>query len=161
MDTKPTVPAVATISRATVADLRATAGDLFKAHWREVAPRPELMIVEPQWESYERLEAAGMLTILIAQDEGKLVGYSVSVTTRHMHFGDLIYAHNDLLYVAPEARAHGVGASLILATERAVMASGARLLVWHTRPGHALETILIRRGYTADFVHYARELTDG
>ncbi len=153
---------MATISIGTLEAMRAQAQPLLEQHWAELAPRKHLMGIDPQWDRYEQLEKLGCLLILLAHDEdNQLVGYSVNVVMQHMHFANLRYCHNDLLFVAPANRNAGLGRQLIKATEIAAKESGAELLVWHTRPATALELVLRRRGYAPDFIYYAKELNHG
>lgn len=153
---------MATISIGTLEALRAQAQPLFEQHWAELAPRKHLMGIDPQWDRYEHLEKLGNLMILLAHDDdNQLVGYSVNVVMQHLHFANLRYCHNDLLFVVPSHRNQGLGRQLIKATEIAAKESGAEMLVWHARPGTALELVLRRRGYAPDFMFYAKELTHG
>jgi hypothetical protein len=101
-----------------VAEMREHAGPLLRAHWDEVAKLRHLMVLDPNWELYEAVEERGNLLAMAAHDDdGRMMGYSVSFLQYHAHYAGLRYAQNDVLFVAPEARDTRLGLRLIQATE--------------------------------------------
>jgi len=74
------------------------------AHYEEIANNKEVKQLAPDWEQYIRMEKAGILRIYTARDDGKLIGYFVSMCTPHLHYKHLRCALNDILYLAPEYR---------------------------------------------------------
>jgi len=146
------------IRTATIAELLATAGTLFREHWEEIARNKGLMVLNPDAERYAALEAAGNLLCLSAWDGPELVGYSVTFISQHLHYAGLRYAQNDILFVTKAARHGKVGLQLIRETERAAKENGAKLLTWHAKQGTALEALLPRLKYGVHEVIYSKEL---
>lgn len=136
--------------------LAATA--LLEEHWQEVALNKDLMRLKPLPKVYEALEASGKLLSLGAFVGDELVGYSATLVVPHLHYGDLIYANNDVLFLAARHRHSSLGLRLIRETERQAKLRGARLMCWHAKPGSALDALLARKGYAVQDIIYSKEL---
>lgn len=135
------------IRRSNVAEMRAIATTLFDANEDEVVGkvRPPLEI---DWPRYQLLEEGGALPILAAWSvefaQQQLVGYSVSVIVPHLHYHHRLECHNDVVYIAENARQSTAIFSLLRATEDAAAAAGASRMLWHVPPGSPLD-LLMRR----------------
>ena len=140
-----------------MAELRALADDLFREHYEEVARHKRIMQLSPDWDRYETIEANGSLFALAAWVGGTLVGYSATFIGAHLHYSGLIFAQNDVLFVAPDYRG-GAGKMLIRATEDEARARGAQMLTWHAKQGTALDRILPHLRYDVHDVIYSKEL---
>ena len=58
---------------------------LLEEHWELVALNQGKIKLNPNWEEYARLDAAGVLRVFTAREDGELVGYCVLVVSRSMH----------------------------------------------------------------------------
>jgi hypothetical protein len=160
------VAAVATSSPARLADVRAVpVADvlreraLLEAHWQEIALNKDVMELAPRHEVYDSLESSGALLTLGAFSGEHMVGYSATVILPHLHYGNLIYATNDVLFVAKAHRVGTLGLRLIHETERLSAQRGARLMLWHAKEGSALDLMLGRRKhYAVQDIIYSRTL---
>jgi predicted GNAT superfamily acetyltransferase len=130
-----------------VDEMLANAGALFSEHWEEVALNKQVMVLKPDEQKYRAMEANGMLLILGAFCDGRVVGYSVNFVTNHPHYADLIVCNNDLLFVTEDKRCGRLGLQLIRATEKEAKQRGVQLMLWHAKPGTALEQMMPRLGY--------------
>lgn len=139
-----------------IAELSLVAGDLFEAHWQEIAREKDLMVLDPDWPRYEALERNGVLLALGAYEDEKLVGYSVGLITPHLHYRALTFYQNDVLFVSPAARHSRLGVRLIEETEAAAQARGAEWFAWHAKKGSTLDRLLDRRGYAVHDIIYGR-----
>lgn len=145
------------IRSASVEELRPDIGPLLQAHWEEVAKNKHLMRLNPAWDTYRDLERAGALFVLGAWADTTLVGYSATFLNRHIHYSDLIYAQNDVLFVVPEHR--GCGGRLMVATEREAKERGAQIMLWHAKPDSVLDRKLDQSvRYSVQDILYSREL---
>lgn len=119
---------------------------LFLEHWEEVAQNKELMQLAPDWERYDALGEAGKLFALFAFDDEarNLIGYSVNIIDNHLHYKRLTVASNDLLFVSKSARG-AAGLKLMTATEKEAARLGAKLMLWHAKPGSSLAEVLTRK----------------
>lgn len=150
--------AVTEIRLATV-DQIAAREDLLQAHWEEVAKHKDVMVLAPDWDRYRALERQGyLLTLGAFTEENELVGYSAGIITTHIHYKDLLYYQNDVLFLTPEFRRSRLGLRLIEATEAKAKTRGVRFVCWHAKQGSALDSLLNRRGYGVQDIIYARKL---
>lgn len=131
---------------------------LLAEHWEEVALNKDLMVLEPNVDAYERLESCGALFALGAFDGEQLVGYSATMVQQHLHYKDLRYAVNDVLFVAKSHRSGRAGIRLMQETERIAKERGAQLMLWHAKPETALGAILPRMGYAVQDIIYSKAL---
>lgn len=137
--------------------MQALAGDLFRAHYDEIAKHKHVMRLSPDWLRYKALEQMDGLLLLAAFQDGALVGYAVSFLVTHMHYSEMLYAQNDVLFVAPDHRASRIGIRLLRETERVAVSRGARMVMWHAKEGTALAEILPRMGYGVQDIVFSKE----
>lgn len=130
---------------------------LLAAHREELTVYPEIMQLSPDVETYLRLEDAGKLLSLGVFDYDELIGYSVNVVTRNLHY-DLLTCQNDVLYLTPEHRLGPLGLRLIRDTERHAREVGAKIMLWHAKQGTALDGLLPRIDYQVQEIMYSRVL---
>jgi GNAT superfamily N-acetyltransferase len=136
---------------------------LLEEHYAELATVPDIMLLKPDVERYQTLEAAGNLFAIgmfdIHGDNGEtLVGYSVNIVCTNLHYGDLLMCQNDLLFVRKSHRRGMTGMRLITATERAAKERGVKMMLWHAKPGTTLDRMLPRLGYGIQDVIYSQVL---
>jgi GNAT superfamily N-acetyltransferase len=144
---------------------------LLEEHYAELATVPDIMLLKPDVERYQTLEAAGNLfaigmfdthvdTYVDADGNGAetLVGYSVNIVCTNLHYGDLLMCQNDLLFVRKSHRRGMTGMRLITATERAAKERGVKMMLWHAKPGTTLDRMLPRLGYGIQDVIYSQVL---
>ena len=77
---------------------------LLTRHWDESVVDKAVMILNPDYDKYDRLEELGILISLAAYYNGLLVGYSVNFLQKHIHYSDLLCGYNDLIYIDEEHR---------------------------------------------------------
>lgn len=142
----------------TVAHLVAQCTELQREHWEELAKNKELMVLSPDVEQYRQIEQAGMLFAIIAYDDDEIVGYSINVLSRNLHYSALLVVQNDVLFVGKAHRAGRVGMRLIDMTKAAAAKRGARLMLWHAKEGTPLAGILPRMGCKVQDIIYSAEL---
>lgn len=146
------------IRESTVDEILAGAATLFTAHWDEIALNKRLMQLQPDVERYRALDAQGGLLALGAYVDGQLVGYSVNFLMNHLHYAGLKVCSNDLLFVAKEHRHGRLGLQLIKRTEAEAKTRGAQMVLWHAKPGTALNELMPRLGYGVQDIIYSKEV---
>jgi GNAT superfamily N-acetyltransferase len=131
---------------------------LLKMHYAELTLHKELVQLAPMHERYARLESDGKLEVYTARLEGELVGYSLFVVDRHIHYRDLLVASNDVLYLRPECRRGVAGIRLIRYSEEMLAKRGVDKVFWHIKfnrePGDKKDfrAIMHRMGYSDEEV---------
>lgn len=133
-------------------------GELLRQHWDEIARNKQLMIVKPDTERYLALDAAGVILALWAYDDDQLVGYSVNLFSNHLHYADLFFVQNDVLFIAKPYRNSPLGLRLIRETEKAAKARGAQMMLWHAKENTPLALILPRLGCGVQDIVFSKEL---
>lgn len=146
------------IIETTIADKIERVPTLLEAHWHESARNKHLMVLKPDVPRYQALEDSGALLALVAYVDDTIVGYSVNIIAPHLHYADLLCAHNDLLFVAKEYRESALGLKLIRDTERACKARGVHLMLWHAKEETTLANILPKMGCRVQEIIYTKEL---
>lgn len=77
---------------------------LLNEHWEEIAWYKDKISYVPSYDKYYALEDAGVLHIVIARDEGKIIGYYVSMVNYSLHYMNTKFAVNDILFIHPDYR---------------------------------------------------------
>ena len=129
--------------------------EITKAHYKEIALYQDKIPLDPAWDKYLELDKAGNITCVTARDDGELVGYAVFIQTPHIHYQTTVYAHNDVLYLAPEYRGGSLGVDLLVISESALITKGVDVVYLHmksSKPWHKLAEAcgfsLIEYGYS-------------
>lgn len=146
------------IAETTVSDKIDALFPLLQAHRDELATAKHLMEVAPNLAAYRALEQCGALLALVAYRGNEIVGYSINFIGPHMHYSNLRYAHNDALYVKAGHRGGRLGLRLMRETERLAKEQGAAMMMWHAKPGTALEKLLPRMGYAVQDIVFSKEI---
>ena len=131
---------------------------LQRLHWEEVARNKHLMVLDPALELYSRIEKSGALFAVMCRHGEKIVGYSVNILSRNLHYRSLIMCTNDVLFIAKEHRVGRTALRIIEATEREAAKRGARMMLWHAKEQTALAAILPRMGCSVQDIIYSKEL---
>jgi GNAT superfamily N-acetyltransferase len=149
-------PAVADIPQfalETLEQVRASGVErLLERHYQEVAFYKDIPL-EPDWDGYVGVEAAGRLRIFTARIRGELVGYCA-------YYRSSLEANQDVLFVAPEHRNARVGAQLLLFCERSLRAEGVHVTYQHSKASVDLDMgpFLKRLGYELVETVWAKRL---
>jgi len=141
-----------TVSEEHPVQLKEEVQGLLLEHWQEVAKHKELMVLDPDWDKYQKLTDEGTMFSLVLRKDGALVGYSANILGPHLHYQGLTVAINDVLYVAPGNR--GAAALRLMAETRTLAKTkGARAMLWHAKPGTSLSSLLRKSATLQDEVY--------
>jgi len=131
---------------ANIADAIEANEALGRAHYEEIALNKRVMVYAPDLAKYKALETNGSLLTLGVFDGDKLIGYSVNIFYNHLHYKDMLVAHNDMIFVAQDNRLGTLGLKLIRATTEACRARGAHLMLWHAKQNTKLAELFPKLG---------------
>lgn len=135
--------------------------DLLEEHWDEVAKNKQLMILKPDIQLYQDLEDRGLMFTLVAKEDEKVIGYSINFVQYHLHYNDLLYCQNDVLFVKKEYRTtSSVGLKLMRETEKEAIRRGAKQMLWHAKEHTTLAAILPRMKYTVQDIVFSKQLKE-
>lgn len=128
-----------------VAEAMVANAALARAHHDELAAAFHGFPFDPDLERYQRLEQAGLLVLIGAFDDGQLVGYSINSVSPNLDYQTVLCSHCHLLYLAPPYREGRNGLALMDATRAALMARGAKFVMWYAKPDTSLDKLLAHR----------------
>ena len=147
-----------TIELATLSDWKAKASPLFQEHYEEIARNKEVMKLNVNWPLYEELDSKQALFVYLAMQDNVCIGYSLNLITNHLHYADLMYALNDVLFVKKEFRGGRLGLQLIKVTEDHARSLGCKMLLWHAKENTALDKLLPKLKYGVQEIMYSKDL---
>lgn len=99
----------------------------FPAHWEELGLFKDKMPLDPQYDVYENLDAAGQAFLVTLRDQGRLVGYFVGFITPGLHYQQTLTCKMDITYIDPAYRSAGNGALLFDTVKTALVKRGVKL----------------------------------
>ena len=132
---------------------------LLEQHWRELSNFPDIPLQVDEAD-YRQLAQAKKLCLITARTEGNhLVGYVVFLVSHNRHYATSRQAVQDVFYVDPAFRNHGLGRDLIDGAERTLRARGVQVVYHHVKLSHpALGHLLAKCGYARVETIFARRL---
>jgi len=139
-----------------IKDIKAEALPLLQAHWEEIALNKDSVPLDPDWDGYVNVEAAGLLHIITARDDSKLIGYAAYFITPNLHYRSLREANSDIFYLSPEHRKGLTGLKLMKAAEVELKAIGVNKIINKVKKHFDLGPLFERIGYKAFETHYAK-----
>lgn len=135
---------------------------LLERHWDEIAKFKEITVIKPDLTRYQRADEEGRFIGLVAECSchhgPEVIGYSANFLGQNLHYSDVRFAQNDVLYVMPEHRRSTAGARLMAETIRLAKSKGAQLMLWHAKENTALNALLPRHGYEVMDVIWAKRI---
>lgn len=121
--------------------------DLLANHYAESGEDQERFPLAPDWPRYRMMERTGSFRAMLMRGRtGALIGYNAFWVQPNMQCSTMLWALNDVLYLAPEYRKGLAGVRLITRAETDLTAAGVVKFVY-PGVGATLATILGARGY--------------
>ena len=133
-------------------------GELIVAHWQDVALDQATVELDPDWDTYNCIDAQGGLEVVTARDEGTLVGYSIHIISTHIHYKNLKIAEGDVFWLDSAYRRGMAGIKLLKAAEKHLVAIGVDKVINKVKLHKDVVRIFERLGYTAIERVYAKGL---
>jgi len=129
---------------------------LWPEHYDEIAVQKDRMAMRPDVATYEALEAAGRLQIVTVRDDGRMVGYLLSVIRPHLHYADVLCGFEDAYFLAKSHRRGMTGVKLIREAVRHMQGVGVRKAFFMTKVALNMGPIFERLGFTATDIVYSQ-----
>ncbi len=133
---------------------------LFVEHYHEVAMYQDKIDLNPDYVAYKAMADAGVIHFLTVRDEGKMIGYTVTLLHAHPHYKDHDMAVNDILYVHPDYRHGEVAPTLLSKLEQIMKQNGVSVMTFHMKTHKPFETLMSFLAYDkaeALFMKYIKE----
>jgi len=120
---------------------------LLEEHWELVASNQGKIKLNPDYEEYARLDAAGVLKCFTARKDGALVGYFILMVSKSIHYSDHLFAVNDVIFVKPDSRAGATGYKLIKYAEEYCKEIGVSVLTLNTKVHIPFDKLMVHMGF--------------
>lgn len=111
----------------------------------------------PDRELYSALAETGMLLILTARRDGRLIGYYMGLVKRHMH-SPIVCGFHDLYFLTKTERKGMTGYRLLLAVLQKLKALGCQRVYWSAPAGSTAERLYKRVGMRVVYSTCAMDL---
>jgi len=134
---------------------------LFVRHWREVADDQSRVPLDVDVRKMLQFERLGVLAIVAARDEGKLVGYVVILMGPHLHHASTQWAQFDGFWLDPAYRKGAAGFRMLRGAVAAVRKKGAKVVtvpVKQSFENGRVNRLFERMGFVAADVLYKKVL---
>jgi len=116
-------------------------------HWEEIAHNKDLIALEPDWDRYQLMSDAGMLSVTAARNDSELIGYQVYIINNHLHYKSSKTALSDILYLAPEYRQGTLGIRIMKTAEEELKRLGVQRVMQNVKLANDWGVILERMDY--------------
>lgn len=147
-----------TFHRESLSRNRAELEPLFEAHWKAVPPDFDNVELGFDWEQYGWMEKNGNVHLMVARDEGSIVGYHLVIAQRHLHSMKTQVGVTAFFYLLPQHRKGWSLVNLFKATERSLKEIGVNNLYLGHKTSRNLAPIMRRMGYHQVEALYAKRL---
>ena len=125
---------------------------LFDEHWEELAIHKDKIKLSPDYDKYLHIDEFGMLHVMTARDDDKLIGYFISFVQPNLHYKDNMFASNDILFIHPDYRKGSVGYKLFKNAESSLLELGVDVIIIHTKIHKDFKPLMDKLGF--DRVEY-------
>lgn len=133
---------------------------LWPEHYAEIAVQKDRMPMRPDVEAYQALERAGMLQIVVAREDGRMIGYVLSVIRAHLHYADVLCGFEDAYFLTKAHRKGFVGVKLLREAVEQMRRAGVRKAFFMTKVAHDAGAIFERMGFTRSDIVYSGWIGD-
>lgn len=120
---------------------------LWDLHWQEIALDRQKVKLEPDVQTFEVLESLGQLVIVTVRDDGKLVGYHVSLVRPHLHYKSSLTAYVDMYFLHPDYRGGMAGYKMFKFVEGYLRSLGVERIYSGTKLHKDMGKLFERLGY--------------
>lgn len=159
-----------TFQRERAHDLWAAIMPLLHEHKDEISAYPDILL-NPDIDRYNAVEARGALRCYTARLHGALVGYSINFVDFNLHYRDSFQANQDVLFVMKAHRHGRIGVGLIRYKEQQLQAEAVQVTYEHIKATAQVRealaalrhrtdvgALLEKMGYTLIDLIYAKRL---
>jgi len=120
---------------------------LLQNHWEEIANHQDTVPLDPDWDKYLAMDDSGAMSVVVARENGRVIGYFISFIHHHMHYRSTLYAYNDILYVDPSRRKGTVAYRMFKFAMTVLVDRGVQVVVCHMKINHEFRSLLRRLGF--------------
>jgi hypothetical protein len=134
--------------------------ELIGLHWKEIALNQDKIKLAPDYDGYAAMCGKGILHIITARHEEKLVGYFVSLVGKHLHYANDVMGIGDIFFLKPEYRKGMTGVNLLRVFEAEMRKLGVRKIIAGTKLHHNLTRVFEHLGWKETDRMFAKWIED-
>lgn len=127
-------------------------------YYRNTVAKQDIPPYDFEWGQYLTLQNNSMLTVTVARDYDKLIGFTLYVRTYQPHHKTLYIAECDTIAVDMHYRGRGVGRGLYQFTEGVLKAQGVRQIINRYRECYDTKPMFESLGFKAIERVYMKEV---
>ncbi len=136
----------------------AEAEALLRLHYDEIAPYRDLFKLNPDVDTYLKLEAAGVLHIITARNDAKLIGYVSMIVKEHIHYRDVLMATDDIHFLHKDYRHGFAGIRMLRFAEQEMRKLGVKVMALRAKVASNHGLLFQRLGFEPMDVVYLKRL---
>lgn len=129
---------------------------LWARHFQEVAIDQAEVPLDIDYNTYDALDAQGMLHVIAARSEGEIVGYWLGIVKPHLHNASTLWAFTDVYYIAPEFRLGRTALRLFEFVENSLKARGVVKMTTATKTHLDMSRLFERMGWHRTEITYTK-----
>lgn len=133
---------------------------LLPVHWEELGLYQDKMPLDPAYGVYFDRENRGELLFVTVREDGRLIGYWISVIAPGLHYKTTLTNTMDILYVAPEHRGNDAGFLLADLVKAESIRRGVRLWWVGSKNHKQIEWFFERLGFERQETYFSMWLGD-
>lgn len=133
---------------------------MWQAHWEQVALNRDKIKLKVDMDAYAEYERQGALHLLVVRDNGKVIGYHLSIIRTHLHYKDSLNAFTDVYYVDKAYQGSTVGVRMFKEVEKTLKSRGVEKMFTGTKIGLDRGKIFEHLGWTETERLYTKWIGD-
>jgi N-acetylglutamate synthase-like GNAT family acetyltransferase len=120
---------------------------IWQVHWEEIALDKDVITLNMDIEKYITLSQTGILLVVTARDDEKLIGYYYGLVNNHLHYKQSLTLFTDIFYILKEYRKGRVGYNLFKYVEQVAKELKVQKIYMGCKLHLDLTSMLNRLGY--------------
>jgi hypothetical protein len=133
---------------------------LWREHYDEIAVQKDEMPMKPDIYLYKDMEAKGVLHILTVREDGKMIGYHISMVRIHPHYASVLCAFVDAYFLTASKRRGMVGVKMIKQAEISWRNRGVKKAFTATKKAKNVSGIYDYLGWDNTEIVYTKWISD-
>lgn len=128
-------------------DIQEEIKPILKLHYDEVEQDKEAVPMDVDYDQFRNLETANLLNVCTARIDNVLVGYIITMISKHLHHKGTLFGLVDMYYIIKEHRKGFAGINLLKFHEVQMRKLGVIKVMTMVKIEHDHSKILERLGY--------------
>lgn len=131
---------------------------LLNLHYHEISHNKDIPL-DPDYESYQKIQDANFLVCFTARKEGHLIGYNIFFVRQNLHYKSSKQAVQDVVFIHPEFR--GFGKKFFIYCDQVLKQMKVQVVYHHIKAAHNFGKMLESIGYELVDLIYGKRLDKG